>query len=278
MGDTRCWLLANSSDPPIEPLLAPLLEHPERAALLCDVDGTLAPIERLPEQACVPERARELLSELGRRYALVVCVSGRRATDARSVVGVSSIAYVGNHGLEYLPPGAQIAETPPLLQEWAGRVRAFALDALDEQLRALGVRLEDKLSIWSFHWRELPDESAAREAMERVASAATGQGLRAHWGRKVLEIRPPLDFDKGTAVEAVLAHTHVGAALYVGDDRTDLDVFRKLRELKDRGTLEHALCVGVRSAEGPEEIAGEADLVLEGPGDVVELLAALRPR
>jgi trehalose 6-phosphate phosphatase len=144
------------------------------------------------------------------------------------------------------------------------------------ELRDAGVRLEDKDVIWSFHWREAVDELAARAALETVAAAATAASLVPNWGRKVLEIRPPVRFDKGEALEALLEDMKLAAALYAGDDATDLDAFGKLRELQERGRLQQVLCVGVTSEEGPAQIDRDADLTVEGPGGVAELLAALR--
>jgi trehalose 6-phosphate phosphatase len=217
---------------------------------------------------------RQLLEQVNRWYALVACISGRRALDARRIVGVDSIAYVGNHGLELLEPGAREAVADPALAPLASAVSAFARSAYDPGLEALGVRLEDKDAIWAFHWRGAPDEAAAREALRAVAGEADREGLVPHWGRMVLEIRPPVPTDKGTAVEIALDGRPLARALYAGDDATDLDAFRKLRGLAAEGRIE-ALCVGVRSDEGPEAIEREADLVVDGPQGIVLVLEAL---
>jgi trehalose 6-phosphate phosphatase len=243
--------------------------------LLFDVDGTLAPIVPIPEAAEVPEGTRALLRMLESRYALVACISGRRAEDARRIVGVDSLACVGNHGLEFLPSGAPSAE---LLSSAADgeAVRTFAHQTYDSDVQDAGVRLEDKGPISSFHWREAPDEAAAHAALTRIAALAAERGLVPHWGRKVLEIRPPVAVDKGTAVTTVLEGAdEVERALYVGDDSTDVDAFRALRQLESTSRLERAICVGVRSAEAPDEVIAEADLVVEGPSGVVELMSFL---
>jgi trehalose 6-phosphate phosphatase len=242
---------------------------------VCDVDGTLAPIVPLPEDASVPEDTVRALDGLSRRYALVACLSGRRAVDAARVVGLDSIAYVGNHGLELLAPGSERAEVLPAAASHAPAVRSFATAQYTPELRETGIRLEDKESIFSFHWRGAVDEAAAKGALERVASAASDAGLVPHWGRKVLEIRPPVAVDKGSALERILQESSVEAALYGGDDATDLDAFRKLRELRSSGALEHAVCVGVGSEEGPAQITDEADLLVEGPSGFRELLTRL---
>jgi trehalose 6-phosphate phosphatase len=239
------------------------------------VDGTLAPIVATPEQASVPDPTRGLLAELNRRYELVACLSGRRAVDARRVVGLDALSYVGNHGLEYLRPGAEAPEQVPEAGAQAAAVRSFAMAAYTPELAQAGIRIEDKQSIWSFHWREAPDEASALEALERIARSATYEGLVPHWGRKVLEIRPAVAVDKGTAIERLLLNATLEAALYGGDDTTDLAAFRRLRELRSSGRLEHALCVGVGSEEGPAEIDAEADLVVDGPDGFHELLTRL---
>jgi trehalose 6-phosphate phosphatase len=256
-------------------LLAPLRDRPDRAVVSCDIDGTIAPIVARPEDASVPASTRELLANLQRRYALVICLSGRRAADARRVVGIGSLDYIGNHGLERLRPGAGPADTQPAAASHKAAVRGFAAETYSSELRKAGIRLEDKDAIWSFHWREAADPVAAEAVLQDVAAAAKSRGLVPHWGRKVLEIRPPIAFDKGTALADALDEVDAEAALYGGDDSTDLDAFRKLRELSSIGKLKHAVCVGVTSDEGPPKIADEADLVVEGPDGFRELLAAL---
>src|SRR5439155_8546473 len=256
-------------------LLAPLRSHPERSAVVCDIDGTLAPIVTDPEDASVPTPTRELLASLDRRYALVACLSGRRAADARRVVGLEQLTYIGNHGLERLGAGAQRPETDPAAAAEAPALRALALAQYTPELERLGIRLEDKDSIWSFHWRGVGDEPSARAALDRVSEAARGEGLVPHWGRKVLEIRPPVKADKGTALAGLLRGTDIDAALYGGDDTTDLDAFRALRELRSSHALEHVVCVGVRSAEAPHPLVEDADLLVNGPDGFSLLLATL---
>jgi trehalose 6-phosphate phosphatase len=255
--------------------LAPLTEAPERAAVLCDIDGTLAPIVERAEDAHVPEKASRLLGELARRYGLVGCVSGRSAADARRLVGVGGIAYAGAHGAELMRPGAARVEVAPAFASWAGRVRAFAADRDESDLRSLRVRIEDKGPIAAFHWRGAPDEDAARTRVEGIAQEAEAAGFDTHWGRKVLEVRPPVPFDKGLAIRELLRHSGARAALYGGDDATDLDGFDALDDLVASGDLDAAVRVGVRSEEGPQAIVERADVVVDGVEGFVPVLAAL---
>jgi len=255
--------------------LARLRDDPAHAAILTDVDGTLAPIVLRPEQAAVPPRASELLAQLSERYGLVACVSGRQAEEARQLVGVDGIAYAGNHGLELLLPGEEAPRLDPSLQgrerDAAGFISGLRATALSEA----GLRLEDKGPIQALHWRGAADDRAAEARAHEIAAEAGRAGLEMRWGRKVLELRPPGGGGKDAAVAALLATDGVTAAVYAGDDRTDLDAFRRLRELSESGELEAAFCVGVVSDEGPREIAEEADLTVDGPAGWLALLEAL---
>jgi len=259
----------------LEELLRPLKQDPERSAVLLDVDGVLAPIVQHADEAHMPETTRRPLIEVARRYGTVACVSGRRAADARRIVSLGSIAYLGSHGTEILRPGAVAPELDRELGAWTRRVQSFAREAFDERLNRLRVRLEDKEAIAALHWRGAPDEDAALAAVREVAERAEGAGLATHWGRKVLEIRPPVRIDKGAGIVSLLRDTDLAAALYVGDDATDLDAFRGLTELREMGRLGYALRVGVRSDEGPSALQEEADTMVEGTNGVRDLLRAL---
>jgi trehalose 6-phosphate phosphatase len=231
--------------------MARLRSEPGRAGVLLDVDGTLAPIVARPELSVVPEETREQVRRLAGRYALVACVSGRTGKEAERLVGVEGVVYVGVHGLELAPEAERWRET---LRPFAGEDWPW---------------LEDKGLTVAFHWREAPNDEQARRSLELVAERARAAGIEAHWGRKVLELRPPVEADKGTAVRALLAERGLTRALYAGDDTTDLDAFRGL------DGLELAVRVAVASPEGPPELREAADLVVDSPGELLELLGAL---
>ncbi len=272
-------MTAESSAGPTPPeriaaLLEPLTADPGSSAVLCDVDGTLAPIVDRADQAAVPEQAQDLLKRLASRYGLVACVSGRRAADARRLVGVDAIAYLGIHGYERLLPGGEpVAD--PALEGHEGEAAEFAAQLDLAHLGALGIRIEEKGPIRALHWRGAAHEAAALEGAREIAVAAVGHGVVPHWGRKVLEIRPAVSVSKGTAISRLLGESDVARALYGGDDRTDVEAFRQLRSRERSDKLERAVCVAVRSEEAPEELEGEADAVVDGPDGFIEVLRAL---
>jgi trehalose 6-phosphate phosphatase len=256
--------------------LRPLTDDPERAAIFCDIDGTLAPIVRRPEEAHVRGEVSLLLSRLGRRYGCVACVSGRPVAEARRLVGVGSIAYAGAHGAELLHAGEKKSTLVPAFASWEPRVRRFVAARENvRELRLLRIRVEDKGPIKAFHWRDVPDEQAAESWLSNVADEAEAEGFATHWGRKVLEIRPPVPINKGQAVRTLIEETGVRGALFAGDDVTDLDAFDTLDALQAAGTLDATVRVGVRSAEGPPAIVERADVVVEGVRGMVDVLAAL---
>jgi trehalose 6-phosphate phosphatase len=255
--------------------LEPIRSDPARAAVLLDIDGTLAPIVRHAADAHVPEATRTLLIEIAKRYRIVGCVSGRRAATARQIVAIGTIAYVGNHGGELLRPGATRPEVDPEVEAWTARVREFAARVYTSEHQRVRIRSEDKEAIAAFHWRGAPDEEAAEAAVHEIARTAQDEGLAIHWGRKVLEVRPPVPLNKGIGIARLLRGAPVSAALYVGDDATDLDAFRELRALTQSAALTDALCVAVGSDEAPPDLAREADLTVDGTGGVRGLLDAL---
>jgi trehalose-phosphatase len=267
------------TDDRLAALVAPLRAAPDRSAILLDVDGTLAPITRHAGAAEVPAATRTLLVELASRYGLVACVSGRRAGEARRIVGIGALHYVGNHGTEILRRGATAVETTPAVAEWEPRVRELATGLLEDHATAsrLGVWLEDKGPIQALHWRGVSDEAAAAEAAAAVGAAAAAEGLALHEGRMVLELRPPLDFDKGAAVRWLVGAEELAGALYAGDDRTDLDAFAGLRALVAEGRLAHAACVAVRDegSDAPPEVAEQADVAVDGPVGIRSVLQEL---
>lgn len=228
-----------------------LREAPERAAILLDIDGTLAPIVERPEDAGVPEATREVLRSLVARYGLVGAVTGREGSVGVTLVGVEGIAVVGNHGLE-------LAEG---IEEWRTRLQEFA--------RTVDWPVEDKGLSLSFHYRTAADPESARATLERIAEKARAQGLHARFGRMILEVVPPVDANKGTAVRELLARAGLTRALFAGDDTTDLDAFAAVEE------LEVGVKVAVESAEGPPALRERADIVVAGTDGLVDLLRQL---
>ena len=233
-------------------LLDRFAEDPGRAALFLDVDGVLAPIVPRPEDARVPEDTRAELRRLNERYALVACISGRASAEAQRIVGIPELVYVGNHGLELDGEAAG----------WGERLQQFLADVA-------WPATENKGLTASLHYRGSEDERAAHAALEEVKTRAELEGFVARFGRKVLEVLPPLDAHKGTAVRQLLAERNLSRALYAGDDTTDLDGFRAL------DGLDLSVRIAVASEEGPAELREAADLTVGRPEELLTILRRL---
>jgi trehalose 6-phosphate phosphatase len=231
--------------------LRALAAAPAAAALLFDVDGTLAPIVARPEDARVPPGTQAELRRLASSYALVACVSGRAAADARRIVGVPELTYVGEHGL-VLEPEARA---------WSERIHAFADGA--------PWPAERKPLTIAFHYRTAADRESARATLEAVERDARAAGFRTRWGRLVLEVLPPVEASKRTAVEHLLERAGLRRALYAGDDATDVDAFGGL------DGLDVAVRVAVASREALPELRARADVVVDSTEALAELLRDL---
>lgn len=210
--------------------------------LMLDVDGTLAPIAPHPSLARVPDETREILAELARRpRVLIVVVSGRAAHDARRMVGVENLWTIGNHGAEVIDPSGEVTVDPAvtryaLVVGRVARTLPLALAAFD------GAVLENKGWTLSVHYR-LVDDAVVPQLQVLVEESAERNGLLVTQGKRVIEIRPPANVDKGTAIrrlaERLGAFSPDASLLFAGDDATDEDAFQMLRVELPRAVTIH---------------------------------------
>jgi trehalose 6-phosphate phosphatase len=238
---------------------------------LTDIDGVLAPIVPTPDMSEVPEELRELLWRLSQRYRVVAGVSGRTTEDALRLVGLEEVVYYGNHGFEVLRGGE--IEIVPEAAPYEEAVEELERKAREE-LEPLGAFVEEKGITASIHYRNTSSEVGER-CKEFAKREGERLGLRITTGRGVVEARPPIRADKGTATRKVVEEYEPEKTLFMGDDTTDLDAFRELEALREEGVLSQILRIGVKSEEGPPEIVSEADLVVEGTEGVEEVLRSL---
>jgi len=227
---------------------------PDASAIFLDFDGVLAPIVDRPEDAYPPPETRVELARLCARYALVAVVSGRAGEDVRKRVDVDGVVYVGSHGLEL----------DRQAERWRHQIVDFASDApwprSETELKGLSV---------AFHYRHHADERQAVLELEQIAERANDDGLVSRFGRKVLEVLPPVGSNKGTAVRRMIEERGLTRALAAGDDTTDLDSFAAL------DGLAVAVRVAVGSAESPPALLEVADIVVDSPAEFLALLQHL---
>lgn len=246
--------------------------------LFTDVDGTISALAPAPEAAVLLPDVRELLTDAVRVFDMAAAVSGRAARDARRLVGVPGLLYIGNHGLERLDPYTRTGKPNARVRiHPAARAYGDAINrALDEVGRELeprfpGVRIERKGVTGSIHVRNAQDPLAAEAAVAAMEAAAEAAGLRVTRGKMVVELRPPVNVDKGTILTELIREYALAGAVFLGDDVTDIDGFRALRRLTAEGVC-LGVAIAVRHAEAPAHLTAEADIALDGVEQVPELL------
>ncbi|HEX5503449.1 MAG TPA: trehalose-phosphatase [Thermomicrobiales bacterium] len=246
------------------------------AGLLTDIDGTISPIAPTPEAATVAPGVAATLERLAGRLAVVAAITGRAAADAARLVGAPRLLYVGNHGLEWLRGGR--LEVAAAARPYVPRIAA-TLAAVERAAGRAGLRglvFEDKGVTASIHYRLAPDPDRAHDVLEPlVRDLAAEAGLRVTEGRRILELRPPVPGDKGTALAGVIAAHGLAGVVFLGDDLTDLDAMAELRRQREAGRVA-GLNVGV--ADAPPAVRAQADALAPDVAGVAALLAAVAER
>ncbi len=266
---TESFVLPPAADPAA--LLA-LLRAP-RAGIVTDIDGTIAPFALTPASATVDLRARAALARLTLRLALVAALTGRRAMDGATLIGIPEMLVVGNHGMETLS-GTTLSAEPSVapyvvpVQRMLARLREFDLPA--------GTLIEEKGPTASVHYRLATDWVAARNQLFALMTPlAVAENLLLTEGRAIIEVRPPVPVNKGRALRSLREEYALDTLIMLGDDLTDVDAFHALHEMREAGTVRGAaIGVLVAGGETPPEILQAADAIVTGVSGTADLLTA----
>lgn len=244
-------------------LFAPFLAQPDRAAVLTDFDGTLAPIVDDPGAVLPLPGVAEVMSRLAERFGLAGVVSGRPVAYLVDQLG-TGLWLSGLYGLQRFSHGRPV-EVPE-----AERWRPVMADVVTSARAELGpLMVEDKGLSLTLHFRTQP--ARGDEVRSWALAEAQASGLQVRQARASVELHPPVEIDKGTEVEELARG--MGAACFVGDDEGDVAAFAALDRLGAVGV--HTVRVAVSSDESPEELLARADLVVDGPHGALALLEAL---
>ena len=252
----------------IEPLL-PLLEG-RALGIFSDIDGTLAPIAPRSEDARITPPIRDALTELLQLGTRVALITGRTLEDARQTVSIDGVSYGALHGLELWIDGKleRRADVGPYIEAARivlGEIRGLRVD---------GLVVEDKGPIIAFHYRGAVDHRSARTAiLDAIARSPAAGRFHVQEGRKVVELRPPLKVNKGTALTELAARLEIGVGVCLGDDRTDIDMFRAASELQSHGVT--VSTVAVRNEEATPDVLAVADYWVAGVRGVESLLQGI---
>lgn len=246
---------------------APLLEEPGSAAVLLDFDGSLAPIVDDPPDAKPLPESLAALAALVPVMGRVGVVSGRPVSFLRRALPIEGIVLAGLYGMERLVAGEVVVD--PSVEPYRGRAAGAADDA-ERALPDLHVERKGEIAC-VIHWRRRPDQQ--NEALATGRQIADRHGMAAHPGRMSLEIRPPVEVDKGTAVESLA--DGMAVMFFAGDDTGDLAAFDALDRMEASGVLRYAVRVAVQSSEAPVDLLDRADERVSGPAELARVLSAL---
>lgn len=245
----------------------------EHSGLITDIDGTISPMVDRAEDARVLPQARTALASLRSLLDVVAVVTGRSVRDARSMVHLDGVIYIGNHGLETLAEDGSVMISPEL-EPWVGHLAAL-MEALEQQLKpeSSGIVLENKGVSGSIHLRLAHDKhEAERRIMQAVDLLAAPGGWRIEPGRMVVNLLPPFPIDKGSAVVDLTRRRGLRNVVYAGDDVTDANAFRALLALESRGEVDHALCVSVVGRETAPVVRELGDVSVSSVQDLANVL------
>lgn len=249
------------------PALRWVKEKPRKTGIFLDLDGTLCALVDDPAQVQLPRETRAYVEGLSSLYRSVVIISGRAASALATIVDLPGVEYVGNHGLEIRRDGQREVLLP---SPDAERMRAVG-EALTEGVVCEGTFLELKELSHAIHYRRASDPEATRTCILQALRALELSGIRLTEGKRLVQVRPDVALDKGTALELLVKRGRLRSILYAGDDTTDLDAFRAVSKARDRGSL-RAVLIAVHHDDTPAALLAQADYAVEGTAGMQRFL------
>ena len=236
--------------------------------LLLDMDGTLSEIVPVPEEATVSPAIRSTLDRLLHRLPLVAVITGRSATQARDIVGIRQLVYVGNHGLERLEGerftlAEEVRPFVPYLEQLMARVR--------DRISSEGITLEDKGSSFAIHYRNAENPGKAQQDVLNIVREMSGDRVRVLTGKAVINVLPPVALTKGDSVASLVKEYGLSGAILIGDDVTDIDSFRAANRLSGQQGFK-SISIAVVGPDSPEELERLADFTVAGVSEVEDFL------
>jgi len=223
------------------------------SAILTDIDGTISEIAATPEKAVVTPSMKKELSKLKEKFQMVGAISGRSVQNAKAMVGVDGILYIGNHGMEYVNNGEIFID--PEAVKYLANIKKIAEKLKNSELSKIkGLMFEDKDICISIHYRKCElQEDARKRIMDVINDSIETSELKLTEGRKLVELKPPISRNKGFIVEKIIEKYDLNRVIYLGDDVTDFDAFKKLKELEKTSKIRTASIL-VLSSEIPNYV------------------------
>nr|WP_245247988.1 trehalose-phosphatase [Methanobacterium petrolearium] len=236
---------------------------------MTDIDGTISEIAPTPETAVVTNSVREKLVQLKEKFSLVAVISGRSVKNAREMVGVEGLLYVGNHGMEFLKDNHLIRN--PEAEKYRFQIKKVGKKVKNSDLSHInGLIFEDKGICYSIHYRlSNPSENPRDKILNSLHNDPECRELEISEGRQLVELKPPVSCDKGTIINNIIEQYNLQKVIYLGDDITDSDAFNKLNELEKKRKIKSA-SVLVLSSEIPSYVKKGSSFFVNGVDDVLK--------
>ncbi|HOI71981.1 MAG TPA: trehalose-phosphatase [Methanobacterium sp.] len=230
-----------------------IFKNDPKTAIITDIDGTISEIAPTPEKAMVTTSMQNELAKLMEKFKIVAVVSGRSALNAREMVGVNGLLYVGNHGMEFLKDGKlsihpEVEKYIHEIQETGKKLKSGDMSSLE------GLIFEDKGICYTIHYRLCsPSENPREKILKTLHDDPECKKFNIAEGRQLVELRPPISCDKGTILNNIIEEYKLEKVIYLGDDITDLDAFDKLTQMENEGKV-NGTSILVLSSEIPPYI------------------------
>ncbi|MGB9980203.1 trehalose-phosphatase [Methanobacterium sp.] len=240
----------------------------EKTAVITDIDGTISKIVLDPYEATISQIMKTTLKKLVNKFQLVGIVTGRNVKNAKEMLEVDGLLYIGSHGLEYLKNDEiyiepEVEKYLPLIQKVAQNIQTE-----EELYNIKNILFQEKGLCFTVHYRKCEDpEGTRRKILDAINELEELEKFKVTEGRKVVEIRPKIGHDKGTILEKLIFENAIEKIIYLGDDVTDVDAFNKLKELKGENKV-NGLGIVVISEEVPEFVRENASFYVNGVEEV----------
>ncbi|BDZ66582.1 trehalose-phosphatase [Methanobacterium ferruginis] len=242
-------------------------KNDKSTAIITDIDGTISEITQTPEEAFVNKAIQDLIVKLRDEFQLVAVISGRSVLNAKKMVGVEGVLYVGNHGLEFLKNGELCVQ--PEVVKYEPYIKAVENELETGKLAHIkGLKFEDKGICFSIHYRLSKDpENTRKRILKFLHECPHCKNLKIDEGRRIVELKPPIGYNKGVIMNDIIDQYHLKKVIYLGDDITDVNAFNKLKELESKGKI-RGRSVLVCSSEIPSYVKKQSSLFVNGVDEV----------
>jgi trehalose 6-phosphate phosphatase len=246
----------------------------EKTAVITDIDGTISKIVLDPDKAVISQIMKNTLEKLVNKFQLVGVITGRNVKNAKEMLEVDGLLYIGSHGLEYLKNDKSYIE--PEVEKYLPLIEKVAHDIQTEELSNIkNILFQEKGICLSVHYRNCEDpEGTHRKILDALNELEGLENFKITEGRKVVEVRTKIGYNKGTILEKIVFENEIEKIIYLGDDVTDVDAFNKLKELKKDGKVD-GVGIVVVSEEVPEYVKEDASFYVNGVDEVQKFFSWL---